>query len=85
MNARNRATLVAIFVDPVRASIPWRQVEALFTALGATVSEGRGSRVRVELRGAEAVFHRPHPHKETDKGAVRSARRFLMEAGVKPP
>jgi len=29
-----------------------------------------------------AVFHRPHPRKETDKGALRSMRRFLLEAGV---
>ncbi|MEW6501251.1 MAG: hexulose-6-phosphate isomerase, partial [Thermodesulfobacteriota bacterium] len=33
---------------------------------------------------AEAVFHRPHPRKETDKGAVKSLRRFLENAGVKP-
>jgi hypothetical protein len=31
-----------------------------------------------------AVFHRPHPRKETDKGAIKSVRRFLEAAGVKP-
>jgi hypothetical protein len=31
-----------------------------------------------------AVFHRPHPQKETDRGSVRSMRRFLSEAGVRP-
>jgi hypothetical protein len=30
-----------------------------------------------------AVFHRPHPQKETDKGAMMSMRRFLENAGVK--
>jgi hypothetical protein len=30
------------------------------------------------------VFHRPHPKKETDKGAVKSVRRFLYEAEVRP-
>ncbi|WP_308189086.1 MULTISPECIES: type II toxin-antitoxin system HicA family toxin [Nostoc] len=30
-----------------------------------------------------ATFHRPHPEKETDKGAVKSMRRFLTEAGIK--
>ncbi|WP_363318184.1 hypothetical protein [Nostoc sp. NMS4] len=30
-----------------------------------------------------AIFHRPHPEKETDKGAVKSMRRFLTEAGIK--
>jgi hypothetical protein len=30
-----------------------------------------------------AVFHRPHPEKTTDKGALKSVRRFLLEAGIK--
>jgi len=34
------------------------------------------------LNGVRAVFHRPHPKKETDKGAIVSMRRFLLEAGV---
>jgi hypothetical protein len=51
--------------------------------LGAELSEGRGSRVRIVLRGVRAVFHRPHPAKETDRGAVKSMRRFLQEAGVR--
>jgi len=82
MNNRHRATLKAIFADPVRASIPWADIEAMLAAAGAAISEGRGSRVRVSLNGVDAVFHRPHPRKETDKGAVKSLRRFLIEAGV---
>lgn len=84
MRGKHRRTLEAIFADPGRASIAWADIEALLQALGAEVSEGRGSRVRVSLRGVDAVFHRPHPRKETDKGAVRSMRRFLREAGVEP-
>ncbi len=52
--------------------------------LGAELSEGRGSRVRIFLNGVRAVFHRPHPQKETDKGAFASMRRFLVEAGIDP-
>jgi len=51
---------------------------------GAEISQGSGSRVRVALHGVRAVFHRPHPRKETDRGAVKSMRRFLTEAGVMP-
>jgi hypothetical protein len=78
-------TLKAIFDDPVRSNIPWRSIESLFVALGADVSEGRGSRVRVSLNGKRGVFHRPLPEKEADKGSVKSVRRFLSEAGILPP
>lgn len=84
MLAKHRKTLGAIFTDPVLAGIPWRDIEALLTACGAEISEGQGSRVRVALNGVRAVFHRPHPQKETDKGAVKSVRRFLREAEVRP-
>lgn len=84
VSARHRRTLEAIFAEPVRANVVWADVEALFLALGGSVSEGRGSRLRVSLQGVDAVFHRPHPRKETDKGALKSVRRFLTEAGLQP-
>jgi hypothetical protein len=82
--SKHDRTLEAIFADPVRASINWNDIESLLHHLGAEISEGAGSRVRIALNGVRAVFHRPHPHKETDKGAVKSMRRFLTEAGIKP-
>jgi hypothetical protein len=82
MKTKHRKTLQAVFEDPVRANIPWADIESLLVACGAEISEGRGSRVRIALNGVRAVFHRPHPQKETDKGAVVSMRRFLTEAGV---
>ena len=84
MDRKHRKTLEAIFEKPERANIAWRDVEALLIALGAEISEGSGSRVRVALKDVRAVFHRPHPRKETNKGAVKSVRRFLEAAGVKP-
>ena len=82
LNSKQYSTLKAIFDEPVRANIHWSDIEILFMALGAELSEGRGSRVRVKLNGIFAVFHRPHPQNETDKGAVKSVRRFLLNAGV---
>lgn len=82
MNVQHRKTLVRIFEKPERSDIAWRDIESLFLALGAEISEGNGSRVRVALNGVRAVFHRPHPERVTDKGAVKSVRRFLNEAGV---
>ena len=84
MTRKHQRTLEWIFATPERSDIPWRDIEALISAIGAEVSEGRGSRVRVALKGVRAVFHRPYPGKETDKGMVKSVRRFLIEAGVKP-
>jgi hypothetical protein len=79
---KHRKTYQAIYDEPIRSNIPWRDIEALFIALGAKVSTGRGSRVRVLLNGRIGIFHRPHPEKETDKGAIKSVRRFLTEAEI---
>lgn len=84
LGGRHRTTLAAIFADPVRSGVVWSDIESLMSACGAEITESRGSRIRVALHGVRAVFHRPHPQKETDKGAVKSVRRFLIEAGVTP-
>ena len=82
MNNKQRKTLSAIFEEPARANIDWSDIENLLSALGAEISEGKGSRLRVSLNGARAVFHRPHPRKEAGKLIVRSVCRFLQEAGI---
>lgn len=84
MNAAHRKTLAAIFSAPPPTTLEWRRIEALFVALGAQVIEGRGSRVRFELNGVVATFHRPHPAKEAKPYQVRDARDFLIEAGIRP-
>jgi len=84
MNKRQRETLDRIFQTPAPASLAWRDVEALFLAMGARTVEGSGSRVRFELNGVVATFHRPHPEKEAKPYQVRDARRFLEQAGIKP-
>jgi hypothetical protein len=82
MNNKQRLLLQKIFEKPERADIIWRDIEGLLFALGAEVTEGRGSRVRVALNDVRAVFHRPHPGRLTNKGAIKSVRRFLIETGV---
>jgi hypothetical protein len=83
MNKSHRKTLEAIFSQPIPRTMEWRR-EALFIAHGAQVIEGSGSRVRFELKGIIATFHRPHPEKEAKPYQVRDARTFLENAGVKP-
>src|SRR5437870_4465830 len=79
---RHQRTLEAIYEK--QANIPWPEIENMLRNLGAEISEGRGSRVRIALNGVRAVFHRPHPQNETDRGAVASMRRFLAEVGIRP-
>ena len=71
-----------VFRNPIQSGISWSDIESLFLSLGGEITEGEGSRVRVKLNDVRAVFHRPHPQKTTDKGALNSVRRFLENAGV---
>lgn len=82
MNKKHQKTLQAICAKPVRSDVVWKDIEQLLRSLGAQLSEGNGSRIRIALNGVRAVFHRPHPQKETDKGALVSMKRFLEAAGV---
>ena len=84
LSSKHRRTLQAVFDTPVRSDVPWADIERLLAARGAEITEGKGSRVRVVLGDTRAVFHRPHPQRETDKGAIASVRRFLREAGFEP-
>lgn len=83
MNKKHRKTLELIFKIPPPSNVRWSDIEALLKSLGAEISEGSGSRVRILLNDVKAVFHRPHPKPETDKGALVSMKRFLQNAGIK--
>ncbi len=82
MNSKQKKVYERIFKNPVQSDIEWAEIENLLKSLGAKISERNGSRVRIELNGERAVFHRPHPERVTDKGAVKSMRKFLDNAGV---
>lgn len=83
MNSRHRKMLAAIFARPTSASIVFSDIEALIKALGGSVSEREGSRVRIELNGVQWRCHRPHPGKEAKRYQVEEARELLERAGVK--
>ncbi|MFA6915664.1 MAG: type II toxin-antitoxin system HicA family toxin [Parachlamydiales bacterium] len=84
MNKKHEKTLEAIFKIPILSNVVWKDCEKLLTALGAEITEGEGSRVRIILNRVKAVFHRPHPKKEIDKGALDSLKKFLENAGIQP-
>ncbi len=84
MKRKHQKALEQIYKRPTSANIQWKDIEALFIALGAKVTERAGSRVAVVLFGEVRVFHRPHPSPNTDKGAVASIRKWLEIYEVKP-
>ncbi len=84
MKKTHQKTLGVIFRKPVASNLEWRRIESLFTAVGAKTIEGSGSRVRFELNGVIATFHRPHPQKEAKPYQVRDAQLFLEKAGILP-
>ena len=83
MNSRHRKTLAAIFSRPTSASIVFADIEALIKALGGSISERDGSRVRIDLNGEQWRCHRPHPGKEAKRYQVEEARELLERAGVR--
>mgnify|MGYP003131675932 CR=1 FL=1 len=80
MQRKHLKTLNIIFTKPISANMKWADIEALFTALGADISERAGSRIAVVLDGEVQVYHRP----PTDKGAVASVRKWLDSLGYSP-
>ena len=84
MKRKHQGTLTQIYARPVSGTIRWSEIEGLFIALGAEISEREGSRIGVFLFGEVRVFHRPHPSPQTDKGAVVSIRKWLESHGIEP-
>ncbi|RKU27669.1 type II toxin-antitoxin system HicA family toxin [Candidatus Poribacteria bacterium] len=82
LNKKHQRTLAAIFSTQTPATLPWRRIEALFMALGATKEEGRD--LPFKLKEEHTTFHRPHPQKEAKRYHVRDARDFLKRVGVTP-
>jgi hypothetical protein len=84
VNAKQRKTLTAVFARPTSATIPFADIEALIKALGGTVEEREGSRVKIDLMGEHWRCHRPHPSKEAKRYQVEEARELFERVGVKP-
>lgn len=84
VSSKSQKVLKKIFRSPSPSDLRWSDIETLIVALGGTIEEAAGSRVRIRLNDRRAVFHRPHPKPETDKGAVVAMRRFLISAGAEP-
>lgn len=84
MNNAQRKTLRAIFEVPTRGDITFRDIENALQALGATIAERQGSRIRVALQGEVWRCHRPRPGKEAKKYQVEEVRELLERLRIAP-
>lgn len=82
MNSKNQKTLEAIFHEPTLGNICFADIETLILALGGTVTERSGSRVKIALKDEQWHCHRPHPHKEAHRYQVEEARELLKRIGL---
>ena len=82
MNSKHRKTLQAIFAKPTLGTVVFRDIEALMLAVGCTLTEGAGSRVRFDKGDFAWLSHRSHPGKEAKRYQVEDAREFLSNIGV---
>lgn len=84
MSTRHERTLAAVFEEPARANILWRDVVAMLAHRGARIEERAGSRVAVTMGDVALILHRPHPQKEIAKYVVRDLRSYLTSLGITP-
>lgn len=85
VNRKHRKTLAALYTRPTKSDLRWRDIEQLLGALGADIEERSGSRVAVIFPNQPpAIFHRPHPSPNADRGAVTAVRKWIESMGIEP-
>ncbi|MDR2892946.1 MAG: type II toxin-antitoxin system HicA family toxin [Deltaproteobacteria bacterium] len=83
MNSKHLKTLQTVYALPTIKDLDWKDLETLFTALGAEIIEGDGSRVKFVLNGKVIRFHRPHKPKTARAYQIELAREFFESMGIK--
>ena len=79
--AKHAETLAAVFKEPPRADIAWRDIENMLDYFGGTIKPGSDARLCVALGGSRAVFDRQLGD-VASRTMIRSLRRFLTSAGI---
>jgi ABC-type phosphate transport system ATPase subunit len=47
LNSKQKKILDDIFKEPIKSDVLWKDIENILEALGAEISEGNGSRIRI--------------------------------------
>ena len=84
MKRKHAPTSKLIFVRPESDWVKWQDIETMFVALGAAVSERERSRIGTVLFGEVRVFHGLHLGPDTGKGAASSIRKWFESHEVRP-
>lgn len=84
LRKKHRKILASVFSSSTRPNLPWRDIESLFTALGARKENSRGSAVTFYLCGKKLNLHTPHPQKEAKRYQIDKIRKFLIDIGITP-
>lgn len=82
MNHKHRKTLHALYAHPLSANISIKDVEHVFTELGAVLDHGGQGKLSVKLNGHAAAFHE-HAHSLT-KDEVVQIRKYLEKCAIDP-
>ena len=80
VSSKQRKTMKKIFEDPIPIDVTFRDAIGLLKSLGAEISEGKGSRVRVFINETAHILHKPHGNKSDgciSKRDVKSLRKLL--------
>ncbi|MEQ9491075.1 MAG: hypothetical protein RIM72_19015 [Alphaproteobacteria bacterium] len=82
MNHHHRKILHSLFAHPISANIAMKDVESVFTELGAEIDTAHSGKIHVALKGHSANFS--HAGHSLPKQEVQQVRKFIELAGIDP-
>lgn len=82
MNHHHRKILHSLFAHPVSANISMKDVEHVFSELGAEVKSAHSGKTHVVLNGHSANF--AHAGHSMPKQEVQQVKKFIEMAGIDP-
>lgn len=84
--SNHHGTLEKLFSHPTPHNVHWRDVVAMFVALGGETVETKHDHLKVKLSGREMTFKIPHSggHVLENDHEISQIRRFLRECGFAP-
>ena len=82
MNHRHRKVLHQIFAHPINPNLHFRDIETIFSELGADVGHSGSGKLHVKLNGHVANFH--VASHGLPKQEVIQVRKFFEGCGIDP-